>query len=705
MVQYSPDPILAAVAKNSGLPPAGTPHGVIVPGSQQPGYTPIYRSQKVGTTGPLPKTLDPSITTMHEAFEAASKKYPDNKCLGWREQDKKTRKWGPYQWMDYKTVQQRRLDLGAGIVQVHEELGLGLGKFPVGLWAQNRPEWQITDLACMSQSLFSVSIYDTLGPDTAVYIINHAELTCVVASLQHIPTLLSIAPQCPGLKMIISMDALENGDLPGHSKRDLLTAWAAEKGVNLYSLDQVEAIGAKSGRGPNPPSPDDAITINYTSGTTGFPKGVLLSHMNCVAAASCAMSSNMYQTCYDVCISYLPLAHIYARVCENTTFWGGGAIGYFHGNIAELMDDIKTLRPTTFISVPRLYNRIFNAINEATVEQSGIKGALSRHALSSKMANMKTTGSNRHALYDSIWSNKVKAAIGFDRCRAMVSGSAPISPDVIQTLRCVFSNNFIEGYGMTETYAVALGQLTGDNTAGNCGPPSMAVECRLRDVPEMGYTSQDKPHPRGELLVRGNTVFKSYYKQPDVTASVFDADGWFATGDICSVDELGRFSIVDRVKNLLKLAQGEYVSPEKVENNYLANFPVLAQALIHGDSFQTYLVGIFGVDRAHFAGFAGKVLKMHIDPADTKTLEKACANKAVRVAVLKEMDKVAKRTKLQGFERVRNVHLCIDPFTIENDLLTPTLKMKRAPAIKLYKEILDGLYEETNRESPEKAKL
>jgi long-chain acyl-CoA synthetase len=468
------------------------------------------------------------------------------------------------------------------------------------------------------------------------------------------------------------MDALEDGDLPGHSKRELLTAWAAEKGVKLYSMAEVESIGEKSGRGPNPPSPDDSITINYTSGTTGAPKGVLLSHMNCVAAASCAMATNMYQTCYDVMLSYLPLAHIYARVSENTCLWGGGAIGYFHGNITELMDDIKQLRPTTFISVPRLFSRIFNAVNAATIEQGGVKGALSRHALAAKMQNMKTTGSNKHALYDRIWANKIAAAIGFERCHGMVSGSAPIAPDVLQTLRCVFSNDFIEGYGMTETYAVALGQLTGDNSAGNCGPPCIAVECRLRDVPEMGYLSTDKPHPRGELLIRGNTVFKSYYKQPDTTAAVFDSDGWFATGDICRVDDLGRFSIVDRVKNLLKLAQGEYISPEKVENQYLANFPVLAQGLVHGDSFQTYLVAVFGVDRIHFAEFAGKVLKTHIDPADTAALEKACGNKAVRVAVLREMDKVAKRTKLQGFERVRNVHLCIEPFTIENDLLTPT---------------------------------
>jgi len=287
----------------------------------------------------------------------------------------------------------------------------------------------------------------------------------------------------------------------------------------------------------------------------------------------------------------------------------------------------------------------------------------------------------------------------------MVSGSAPIAPDVLQTLRVIFGNNLIEGYGMTETYAVALGQLVQDNSAGNCGPPSITNECRLRDVPEMGYTSTDSPHPRGELLVRGHTIFKGYYKNPTITAESFDSEGWFATGDICRVDSLGRFSIIDRVKNLLKLAQGEYVSPEKIENEYLANFPVFAQGLAYGDPFQPFLVGVFGIDRAHFADFAAKVLKRSINPTDTAAIEEACADKKVRLAVLEEMERIAKRVKLQGFERIKNIHLCIDPFTLEDDLLTPTLKMKRIPATKRYKEILDALYEEANRENPQKARL
>lgn len=524
----------------------------------------------------------------------------------------------------------------------------------------------------MSQSLYTVSIYDTLGPETTEYIINHAELDCVVASLNHIPALLAMKNKIPALKFIISMDPLEAGEAVGHTKKALLGAWAEKEGVKLYSMADVELIGQQNPRPYVPPTLNDAITINYTSGTTGNPKGVMLTHMNAVCASSCAQMSPMYSTPGDISLSYLPLAHIYARVTEHVQLWSGCAIGYWHGNILELTDDLKQLRPHTFISVPRLYNRFNSAIKSLTIEQGGVKGALSRQAVNTKLENLKTTGSNKHSLYDRLWGNKVRAGIGFDRLRACVSGSAPIAPSVISFLRIVFSNDFIEGYGLTETYAVTLGQLAQDNSAGNVGPPTVSAECVLRDVPEMGYTSKDKPYPRGELLTRGPMVFQGYYKAPDKTAEVIDEDGWFATGDICQVDELGRFSIIDRVKNLLKLAQGEYVSPEKVENAYLGSISMFSQAYVHGDSFQPYLVAIMGVDRENFSSFAGKVLKKTIEPTDTDAINAACVDSAVKKAVLREMDKVVKKNKMTGFERVRNVHLCLDPFTIENDLLTPT---------------------------------
>ena len=312
----------------------------------------------------------------------------------------------------------------------------------------------------MYPTVSSVSIYDTLGPDTTEYIINHASLTSVCTSVSHIPTLLKLAPRCPSLKLIISLDPLANGtELPGTSKKDLLNAIAAEKGIQIHFMGDVEALGEASPMPYHAPKPEDVVTINYTSGTTGNPKGVTLTHANAVAAASASLCISE-QRHKDVICSYLPLAHIYQRVTEHSALWAGVSIGYFHGNILELVDDLKLLRPTAFISVPRLYNRFGGAIKAQTIEQPGLKGAMSRSIVSTKLANLNNPvpgkATNKHMLYDRMWSKKVAAALGLERAKTMVSGSAPIDPSLQQFLRVVFANNFIQGKNLLSIIPFAV---------------------------------------------------------------------------------------------------------------------------------------------------------------------------------------------------------------------------------------------------------
>lgn len=525
----------------------------------------------------------------------------------------------------------------------------------------------------MSQSLFTVSIYDTLGPDTTEFIINHAQLTCVVAGLNHVAPLLKLKPRLPSLKIIIALDPLSAGELPGQSKGELLNSLASDMGVAIHYIQDVEALGERQPIPYSPPKPDDLVTINYTSGTTGDPKGVVLTHRN-AQAGTCASMILMNTDPNTIICSFLPLAHIYQRLGEHTALAAGSAIGYFHGNIAELVDDLKMLRPTVFAGVPRLYNRFGSAIKEATVQQSGVRGTLSRHVVSKKLAaiNDKHNPTNKHAIYDRIWAKKVAKGLGLDRCKVMVSGSAPIDPSLHQFLRIVFGNNFTQGYGLTETYAVSIVQTEGDFSAGNCGGVTPNSECCLIDVPDMEYLTTDKPHPRGELLIRSTTQFREYFHNEEETKKALDADGWFHTGDICSIDELGRFKIIDRRKNVLKLAQGEYISPERIENVYLANCGWMATAYVHGDSHQSFLVGIFGVAPDLFPAFASKALGEKIDPADTEKLQAALGNKKVEKAVLKELDRIGRKNKFNSYERVKSVRLFLDPFTVDNQLLTPT---------------------------------
>lgn len=663
-------------AKLYAPPPPGAAYSIKVPGSEKPGRTAIYRHWRQ-TEGVI-STLDPDVTTIHELFEQTATRLPNRRCLGHRPYDPATKAYGQYEWQTFAQVQRRRANFGVGLALLHEQVGVSGTQHGVGLWCQNRPEWQIVDLGCVSQSLFSVSIYDTLGPDTTEYILNHASLTAVCASLNHIPTLLKLAPKCPHLKLIISLDPLSNGtELPGTSKKDILTALAADSGIQIHYLRDVEALGSASPRPYHVPRPQDTVTINYTSGTTGNPKGVTLTHANAVAAASAAMTFAK-QSPNDVMVSYLPLAHIFERVSEQSALWGGAAIGYFHGSILELIEDVKMLHPTVFMSVPRLFNRFGGAIKAASVEQSGVKGALSRHVVSTKLANINTPipgkATNTHLLYDRIWSRKVASALGLDRATYICSGSAPLDPSLHQFLRVVFSRaHFMQGYGLTETYAIALGQTAGDFSAGNCGAVAVTTECCLQDVPDMQYLSTDSPEPRGELLIRGPTVFGGYFRNEGETGKAFTADGWFRTGDIVAIDELGRFRIVDRVKNVLKLAQGEYISPERIENVYLGNLPFLAQAYVHGDSTQANLVAVFGIQPDMFVSFLEKTLgRKGVSPTDLRALEAAGAEEKVRKAVVRELAKVGKKSKFNSYEHVKAVRLLIEPFSIENELLTPT---------------------------------
>lgn len=655
-------------------PPPGAVHSIAIPGSVQPGRSAVYRHWR-SKDGVL-VTIDPTVKTAHDFFEQSAARVPNSRCLGHREYDRVKKTWSPYIWESYGQVQKRRANLGTGLVALHEAVGVTGKQYGVGIWCQNRPEWQIVDLACQSQALFSVSLYDTLGPDTTEYIVNHSALTTVCASINHIPTLLKLAPRCPTLKIIISLDPLSDGELPGNSKKDILTALAASTGIQIHDMRDVEKLGETNPRPYNQPTPEDLLTINYTSGTTGNPKGVALSHYNAVAAASSSWCIVKQGGDDDVICSYLPLAHIFERVAEHTALWAGIGIGFFHGNILELPEDLKLLRPSSFNSVPRLYNRFGGAIKAQTIEAPGFRGTLSRHIVETKLHNLTEVApekqTNKHFLYDRIWAKKVSAALGLDRAATMISGSAPIDPSLHQFLRVVFANQFIQGYGLTETYAIALAQLDNDFSAGNCGAATMSTELCLLDVPSMEYHSTDKPNPRGELLIRGPTVFKEYYKNEAETKKTFTEDGWFRTGDICEVDELGRFRIIDRVKNILKLAQGEYVSPERIENVYLGNCPWLAQGYVHGDSTQSSLVAIFGVQPDLFAVFLQKQLGIAVNHLDVAALSAAAADLKVQKAALRELGKVGKAAKFNNWEHVKAVRLMVEPFTLENELLTPT---------------------------------
>ncbi|XP_044380465.1 long chain acyl-CoA synthetase 6, peroxisomal isoform X2 [Triticum aestivum] len=567
--------------------------------------------------------------------------------------------------MTYGEASTSRTAIGSGLIY-H---GISEGA-RIGLYFINRPEWIIIDHACAAYSYVSVPLYDTLGPDAVQFIVNHATVEAIFCVPQTLSTLLSFLTQMPCVRLIVVVGG-DNANTPSTT---------AAAGVEIITYSRLHSQGKMSSQTYRPPKPEDVATICYTSGTTGTPKGAVLSHENLIAnVAGSSLGVKFYPS--DVYISYLPLAHIYERANQIALLHYGVAIGFYQGDNLKLMDDLAALRPTVFASVPRLYNRIYSAITNAVKDSGGLKERLFRTAYNAKRQAL-VNGRNPSPMWDKLVFNKIKARLG-GRVRLMTSGASPLSADVMEFLRICFGGEVLEGYGMTETSCVITTMDIGDKLIGHVGSPNPSCEVKLVDVPEMNYTCEDQPYPRGEICVRGPTIFRGYYKDEVQTRDVIDNDGWLHTGDIGLWLPGGRLKIIDRKKNIFKLAQGEYIAPEKIENVY-AKCKFIAQCFIYGDSFNSFLVAIVAVEPDVLKAWAAS------QGIQSEDLRQLCVDPRAKAAVLADMDSIGKEAQLRGFEFAKAVTLVAEPFTVENGLLTPTFKVKR-PQAKAYftKELAD----------------
>ncbi|CAG8611154.1 7620_t:CDS:2 [Funneliformis mosseae] len=650
---------------------------VTIPGSKKPGQTAVYRNAFMPNA--LAERPCPEVNTAFENFQYAVCKFAKRPCLGYRPFDKSTGNFGEYVWETYEQTLVRVNNVGSGLVYINDTVVRNGRKdrYTVGVWSFNKPGFQLAIQANAAHNLITVPLYETLGLDTVEYCMNHAEIQMVLVSADRVAPMLRLAAKIPQLKIIISFDPLEES-------LDHLRGWASEYNIKVYEFSEIEKLGRENPRKYNPPTPNDLFSISYTSGTTGVPKGAMITHKN-IASMIASISTNTPIKTGDVMLSYLPLAHIFGIDVELGALFLGVSIGYYRGDIFGIFDDIKVLKPTYFQSVPRVFNKIAAMLMSYSVDSPGIVGTVARKAIKTKLENFERTGSVTHPIWDRLLLNKFKAFFG-GRVKSFSTGGAPLAKDVMGFLRVAFSVSFQEGYGQTETTGLGCATMYGDIQSSHVGPPVVSSELKLVDVPELGYTSEDRPFPRGEICVRGSGVMPGYFKDEEKTKETIDEEGWLHTGDIGLIDARGCVVIIDRKKNIFKLAQGEYIAPERIEQVYLRNL-LLSQLYVHGEPIKSYLVGIAVPNPETFVPWACELLGGKYE------FEELVKNKKVCDALLESINQVGIKYGLNGFERIKAIHLEPKPFSLEDGIVTATLKTKRSSMAKFYQKIIDQLYE------------
>ncbi|VDM41763.1 unnamed protein product [Toxocara canis] len=610
--------------------------------------------------------------TINEAVQRGLRVSNNGPMLGYRKQQPDGRK--PYVWITYKEAIERSFDLTAGL----GKLGARPGQETfIAIYARNRPEWIISELAIYNNRNIVVTLYDTLGPEARSFIINQASIEIAICDdEQKALGMIEEILRTPTLKHLIVLDQFG----------EKLKRNATLHNVSVHSFDEVVDMGRQAEKSYlQAPSPEDLCTLCYTSGTTGMPKGVMLTHGNVTAATT------IFQTCSsidfgpsDTALSYLPLAHMYERMVECQMYSLGVKVGFFSGNIRLLNDDMKELKPTIVPLVPRLLTRIYDkAIAEA--DRSYITKVMLNVALAYKSYELRRGIVRNNSIFDSLVFKRMQEEMG-GRVRFMTVGAAPISGDVLNFARAAFGAIIVEGYGQTENSAACTVCITADMDTGQVGIPSVCNAIKLIDVPELGYFAKDNV---GEICIRGYNIFKGYYKDEEKTRETLDEDGWLHSGDIGRWTKNGVLQIIDRKKNIFKLQQGEYIAPDKIETIY-AHSKFVRNVFVYGESLKSSLIAIV-VPEEQVLKSVAKDLKLGLNDA---SFEELCANKELKKIVFEDIIEAGKKGGLNSLELVKDIYLSAEPFTIDNDLMTPTMKCKRPQIQKRFRQQLQQMYSE-----------
>ncbi|KAJ3234496.1 long-chain fatty acid-CoA ligase [Chytriomyces hyalinus] len=589
---------------------------------------------------------------------------------------------GPYEWL---TWGQAKLIISA-YASGYRALGLGKGD-KLTIFADTSREWMFTAMASFMQSITITTAYATLGEEGLMHSLQECEVSTVFTSAELLPTIDKIVPKVKTLKSVIYSGKADDKHLEKLKKE--------HSGLSVLSVDELKALGEKNSVPFVAPSKEDLALIMYTSGSTGPPKGVMITHANVVAAIN-YLNAYVDGGFQEVYLAYLPLAHILEFTIEMTLLYMNVQIGY--GGVKTLTDasvrnckgDIRELRPTVFAGVPAVWEGIRKAV-DSKIRSAGTLGQMVFHgAYNIKWWLMQAGLDFLTYPLDVLVFNKIKEQVG-GRMKFAVSGGAPM-PQSTQQFLNVTATRVISGYGLTESTAVlAIQEVKQAASLGITGAPISCVELKLVDVAEGGYKSSNVPKPQGEIWARGPSIMKGYYKQPELTKEVFTEDGWLMTGDIGEWNSDGTLSIIDRKKNLVKLSNGEYIALEKLEANYKVS-KYVHNICIHADSEKSYAVALIQPVEKEIRNLAAELNKSPGVDVDHLDYEELCTRKDIREAVLTSLKDVAKSSGLKSAEVVGQVYLTFEEWTPQNGMLTAAMKLQRKAIAKKYKERLAEMY-------------
>jgi long-chain acyl-CoA synthetase len=560
----------------------------------------------------------------------------------------------------------------------------------VAIISETRPEWSMVDIGALSIGAIVVGVYPTLTAEQLAYILRHSESRFVL--IENRRQLEQLRPACGELALaqvvLFDEDVPLSAALYSSKRAGTSTRLEPEAGQpTVSSLLALRLRGAELRRGDpelelrclDRVQADDVATLVYTSGTTGPPKGVVLTHGN-LYRISDASNQIFDVSAKDVGVVFLPLAHSLQRVASYAGLWAG-ATGYFSESLLKVPEAWQAAQPTVVSSVPRIFEKMHTKIMTVLGEQPAWRRRLFHGALELGRRRSRLLQAGKtippqlalaHAAADRIIFRRLRARIFGRRVRFLVSGGAPISKELLEFFHAL-GLLILEGYGLTETSAPATINRPDDYRFGSVGKPLPGVEIKLADD--------------GEVLIRGPGVFREYYKDAEATAAALDASGWFRSGDIGEIDGDGYLSITDRKKDIIITAAGKNIAPQNIEN-LIKRDPLISQVMVHGDQ-RHYLVALVTLDPDEVAAWAARQRVALREPGRQNGSE---THPALVTAVGQIIDR--NNSRLARFETVKKFRLLKEDFTVENGMLTPTLKVKRRVIAERYRNLLDEMYHE-----------